>query len=74
MEQMPHHREGIQEQLDKAYDEGHRDNEAMKEAKAKIAEIKGKTGETEREFVSSPELRSKPLSCFHLTTTTTKFA
>ena len=52
---MPHHREGIQEQLDKAYDEGHRDNEAMKEAKAKIAEIKGKTGETEREFVSSPE-------------------
>lgn len=26
---MPHHREGIQEQLDKAYDEGHRDNKAI---------------------------------------------
>ena len=29
MESMPHHREGIQEQLDKAYDEGHEMNEAI---------------------------------------------
>lgn len=40
MEQMPqsHHREGVQEQLDKAYDEGHQDNKSFDEAEAKIAD------------------------------------
>jgi len=36
---MPHHREGIQEQLDKAYDEGHRDNEAIDADKIVSAEM-----------------------------------
>ncbi|MBI5798954.1 MAG: hypothetical protein HZB10_03405 [Candidatus Yonathbacteria bacterium] len=35
----PHHREGIQEQLDKAYDEGHRDNEAIDTDKIVRAEM-----------------------------------
>ena len=33
---MPHHREGIQNELDKAYDEGHRDNEAINATKAEV--------------------------------------
>jgi len=41
MEQIPHHREGIQEQLDKAYAEGHDDNKAFDQASAIIREIKG---------------------------------
>ena len=55
----PHHREGIQEQLDKAYDEGHRDNEAINNAEAaigsykrEIAEIKGVTDEVGEAVVS----------------------
>lgn len=47
MEQMPHHREGIQEQLDKAYEEGHHDNKAFDEAAAKIREIKGELSQKE---------------------------
>lgn len=38
---MPHHREGIQNELDKAYDEGHRDNKVIDEAVSKIREVKG---------------------------------
>lgn len=34
----PHHREGIQNELDKAHDEGHRDNKAIDEAKVELAE------------------------------------
>ncbi len=47
MEQMPHHREGIQEQLDKAYEEGHDDNKAFDEAATKIREIKGELSQKE---------------------------
>src|SRR3989344_8750424 len=63
MESAPqHHREGMQEQLDKAYDEGHHDNEAINNAEAaigsykrEIAEITG-IAEKEREAANPTEL------------------
>ncbi|OHA83824.1 MAG: hypothetical protein A2937_02000 [Candidatus Yonathbacteria bacterium RIFCSPLOWO2_01_FULL_47_33b] len=55
MESAPqHHREGIQELLDKAYDEGHRDNVAMKEGEV-VEERVGHMDDKEMHGKSSQE-------------------
>lgn len=52
MEQMPHHREGIQNELDKAYDEAHQDNAWRAYDKA-IVSAERKT------HISDEEMQSK---------------
>lgn len=57
MEHAPqHHREGIQNELDKAYDEGHRDNEAIDEASVKD---EGATHISDEEMQSQFSAREK---------------
>lgn len=60
---MPHHREGIQNDLDKAYDEGHRDNKAFDESQMKSEgethisdkEMQGKLSADEKAMVVEKE-------------------
>lgn len=59
MEQMSHHREGIQNELDKAYDEGHRDNEVFDEAQVKS---EGETHISDEDIESQLSVEEKEIS------------
>lgn len=69
MEQMPQHRDGIQEQLDKAYDEGHHDNKVIDEIKVRTEgevhisdeEMQSQLSTEEKAMVSKKETMSPEL-------------